>query len=78
MVVGGGGDVFLLLARVLLEEGTSTAGLGASMASLGAKGLGLLAVECQLERVRVDGGGKLSRTMLPMGGRPPSLGTMSE
>ena len=37
----------------------------------GAEGLGLPVVGRLLERVRVEGG-ELSRTMLPMGGRPPS------
>ena len=36
------------------------------------EGLGLLAVGRLLERVRAEEGGEPSRTMLPMGGRPPS------
>ena len=45
-----GGDAFLLLPRVLLEGGASKDGLGV-------EGIGLLAVERLLERVRVEGGG---------------------
>ena len=61
-----GRDVFLLLPWVLLEG-------GASRASLGAEGLGLLVVERLLERVW-KGGGELTRTMFPIGGRPPPIG----
>ena len=71
MVDKGGGDVFLLLPRVLLERGVSVDGCGV-------EGLGLPAVRRLLERVRAEGGGELSRTMLPMRGRPPSQGTMLE
>ena len=60
----GGGDVFLLLPRVLLERRVSVDGGGV-------EGLGLPAVGRLLERVRAEGGGELSRTILPMGGRPP-------
>ena len=58
----GGGDVFLLLPRVLLE----------SMVGLGAEGLHLHAIEHLLEWVNAEGREQLSRTMLPIGGRPPS------
>ena len=61
---GAGGDVFFLLPWVLLEGGASRVGLGA-------EGLGLLVIECLLERVRVEVGGGLTRTMLPMGGMAP-------
>ena len=65
MADGGGGNVFLLLLRVMLEG-------GASMDGRGVEGLGLPAVGCLLERVRLEGGGEPSRTILPIGGRPPS------
>ena len=71
MVDARGGDIFLLLPRVLLEEGASVDGRRAV-------GLDLLAVGRLLERVQVEGGGELSKTMLPMGGRLFSKGTMSE
>ena len=67
----GGGDVFLLLPRVLLEGGASVDGRGAA-------GLDLLAIGCLLERARAKGGGELSKTMLPTGRRSLSKGTMSE
>ena len=67
----GGGDVFLLLPRILLEKGVFVD--GSRM-----EGLGLPAVGHLLERVRVEGAGELLRTMLPMGGRPPLYGTMLE
>ena len=70
MVDAGGGDVFLLLPRVLLERGASVDGYGVV-------GLDLLIVGRLLERVQAEGGGELSKTILPMG-RPPSKGTMSE
>jgi len=65
MVDEGGGDVFLLLSWVMLEG-------GASMDGRGAEGLGLPVIGCLLERVRVEGGGKALRTILPIEGRPPS------
>ena len=61
----GGGDVFLLLPRVLLEGRVSMVGLGA-------EGLRLHAIERLLEWVKAEGKEELSRTMLPIGGRPPS------
>ena len=54
----GGGDIFLLLPRVLLERGASVDGCGAA-------GLGLPVVGRLLEWVRAEGGGELSKTMLP-------------
>ena len=60
MVDAGGGDVFLFLPRVLLEEEASADGHGAV-------GLDLLTVGCLLKRVRAKKGGKLSKTMLPRG-----------
>ena len=39
-----------------------------------AEGLGLLALEFLLERVRVKGGGEPLRTMLSIRGRPPYMG----
>ena len=71
MVVGSGGDVFLLLPRVLLEGGASVKGRRAA-------DLDLLAVGRILERVRVEGGGELFKTIFPMEGRPLSKGTTSE
>ena len=71
MVDVGGGDVLLLLPRVLLEGGVSADGRGAV-------GLNLLAVRRLLERVQAREGGELSKTMLPMRGRTPLKGTMSE
>ena len=65
MVDEGGGDVFLLLPWVLLEGGASTDGRGVV-------GLDLLVIGRLLERVRVEGGGKALRTILPIEGRPPS------
>ena len=47
MADGAGEDVFL--PQVLLKGGASTT-------SLGAKGLGLLVVECPLEQVQAEGG----------------------
>ena len=67
----GGGEVFLLLARVLLEG-------GASVDNRGVVSLDLLVVGRSLERVRAEGGGEPSKTILPMGGRPLSKGTTSE
>ena len=61
----GGEDVFLLLPWVLLEE-------GAFMDGYEVVGLGLLIVGRLLERVRAEGKGEPSRTILPMGGRSPS------
>ena len=66
-----GGKAFLLLPRVLLEE-------GAFVDSHRAMNLNLLAVGHTLERVRVEGGGEPSKTIFLMGGRPLSKGTMSE
>ena len=71
MVVGSGGDVFLLLPRVLLEGGASVKGRRAA-------DLDLLAVGRILEWVRVEGGGELFKTIFPMEGRPLSKGTTSE
>ena len=59
-----GGDIFLLLPRVLQEGGASVDGCGA--ASLDLPEVGRL-----LEQVRVKGGGEPSKTMLPMRGRTP-------
>ena len=59
MVDGAGGDIFLLLPQVLLEGEASTNGFGVG-------GLGLPIVERLLERVRAEGGGELSRTILPI------------
>ena len=56
-----GGEVFLLLPRVLLEG-------GAFVDSRGAVNLDLLVVGRTLEQVRAEGGGKPSKTILPMGG----------
>ena len=67
----GGGDVFLLLPRVLLEGGASADGYRVM-------GLDLLVVERLLERVQAEGGGELSKTILHIGGRPPLKGTISE
>ena len=67
----GGGEVFLLLPRVLLEGRASIDGCEAM-------NLNLLVVGCMLERVRVEGGGELSKTILPMGGRPLLKGTTSK
>ena len=61
----GGGDVFLLLPWVLLEEGAFVDGCGVAV-------LDLPIVGCLLERVQAKGGGEPSRTILPMGGRLPS------
>ena len=69
MVDEGGGDVFLLLPRVLLEEGASVGGREVV-------GLDLPAVGRLLEWVQAKGGGELSKTILPIGGRPPSKGTI--
>ena len=71
MVDVGGGDIFLLLPWVLLERGAPVDGHKAV-------GFDLLAIKRLLEQVRTEGGGKLSKTMLPMGGRSLSKGTMSE
>jgi len=68
---GTGGDVFLLLPWVLLKGGASTDGFGMG-------GLDLAVVECLVEQVLVEGGGELSRTMLPIEGRSSLYGTMSE
>ena len=65
------GEVFLLLPCVLLEG-------GASIDSHGAVNLDLLAVGRTLERVLAEGGGKFSKTILPMGGRPLSKGITFE
>ena len=66
-----GGDVFLLLPQVLLEG-------GASMDGFGVGGLGLPIVERLLEQGRAELRGELFRTILPMGGRPPLHGMISE
>ena len=71
MANGADGDVFLLLLRVLLE------GQG-SMDGFGVGGLSLSTVERLLERVRAEERGELSRTILPIGGRPPLYGMMSK
>ena len=67
----GGGEVFLLLPRVLLEGRASIDGCEAM-------NLDLLVVGRSLERVRAEGGGEPSKTILPMGGRPLSKGTTFE
>ena len=64
-------DVFLLLPWVLLEGGASIDGFGVG-------GLGLPAVERLLEPIPAEGGGELSRTILPIGGRLPLYGMISE
>ena len=61
-----------------MADGASRDVGGASMDGFGVGGLGLLAIECLLERVRAEGGGKLLRTILPMGGRPPLYEIISE
>ena len=66
-----GSNVFLLLPWVLLEGGASTDGFGVG-------GLGLPAVERLLEPIPAEGGGELSRTILPIGGRLPLYGMISE
>ena len=70
-MVGSGGDVFLLPPRVLLEGGASVKGRRAAE-------LDLLVVGHTLERVRVEGGGELFKTIFPMEGRPLSKGTTFE
>ena len=62
MANGGGGDVFFLLPRVLLEGGVFVVGLGA-------ESLRLLAIERLLEWVKAEGREELSRTILPIRGR---------
>ena len=64
-------DVFLLLPRVLLEGGASVDGCEVA-------NLDLLAVGRMLEWVLAKGGGELSKTLLPMGGRLLSKGITSE
>ena len=71
MVDVEGGDVFLLLPRVLLEGGASVDGCGVV-------GLDLLVVRCLLEWVQAEGGREPSNTMLPMGGRSLLKGIMSK
>ena len=71
VVDAGGGDVFLLLPRVLLEGGALVDGYRVVK-------LNLLAVGRMLGWVRVEGGGVFFKTILPMGGRPLSKGTTSE
>ena len=71
MVDVEGWDVFLLLPRVLLEE-------GASANSRRAVGLDLPVVGHLLEWVQADEGRELFKTMLPTGGKSPLKGTMSE
>lgn len=66
-----GRDVFLLLPWVLLEREASTD-------SFNVGSLDLTVVERLVERVLAKGGGELSRTMLPIGGRPSLYRTMSE
>ena len=70
-MVDAGGEVFLLLPCVLLEGEVSVEGCGVV-------NLDLLAVGRTLERVRVEGGGEPSKTILLMGGRPLSKDTTSE
>ena len=67
----GGGEVFLLLPCVLLEE-------GALVDIRGVENLDLLAVGRTLEYVRAEGGREPFKTILPIGGRPLSKGTMSK
>ena len=71
MVDIGGGEVFLLLPRVLLEGGVS-------VDSCKAVNLDLLVVGRMLEQVRAEGGEDPSKTILPMGGRLLLKGTTSE
>ena len=66
-----GRDVFLLLPRVLLEGGALVDGCEVA-------NLDLLAVGHMLEWVLAKGGGELSKTLLPMGGRLLLKGTTSE
>ena len=66
-----GGDIFLLLPHILLEGGASIDGRRAAY-------LDLLVVGRTLERVRAEGGGELSKTVLLIGRRPILKGTMSE
>lgn len=71
MVDEAGGDDFLLLAWVLLEG-------EASMDGFGVEDLALPLVECLLERVRTEGEGEPSITMLLIRRRPPLYGIRSE
>lgn len=59
-----GGDVFLLLARVMLEGRVSNG-------CLDIRGLDLVAANLLVEQV-LDKRGVLLRTMLAIGGKPPS------
>ena len=67
----GGGEVFLVLPRVLLEGGELVGGHRAA-------DLDLLAVGHMLEWVWAEGGGDPFKTVLPLGGRLLSKGTMFE
>ena len=67
----GGGYVFFLLLRVLLEGGTSAD-------DHKVVGLDLPTVGRLLEWVRAEGGGELSKTILPIRGRLLSKGTIFE
>ena len=66
-----GGEFFLLLPRVRLDG-------GASIDSREAMNLDLVVVGRMLERVWAEEGEEPFKTILPMGGRPLSKGTMSE
>ena len=50
----------------------------ASIDGFGVERLGLPAVERLLEQVRAEGGGELSRNILPIRRRPPLYGIISE
>ena len=65
----GWGRCLPLVAMILLER-------GASVSCLGMGGLDLATTNLLVERALVEGGRVFSRTMLPMGGRPPFEGTI--
>ena len=72
MVVGtGGGEIFILLPRVLRER-------GASVGDRRVADLDLLAIGRTLERVRAERGGEPFKTILPIEGRLLSNGTTFE
>ena len=60
-----------MLLQVLLEG-------GASEGYFSSGGLGLTTIDFVVEQVLTVGGGVLSRMILPMGGRSPTYGTISE